>query len=47
LYRYRFANPGNPQGLWWTRERINLWLPAMSVNDPRLIEFLKSEGWFP
>jgi hypothetical protein len=47
LYRYRFANPGNPQGLWWNRERINTWLPAMSANDTRLVEFLKSAGWIP
>jgi hypothetical protein len=45
LYRYTFAKPGNAQGLWWTREQIGNWLPAMSVADPRLIEFLKNEGW--
>jgi hypothetical protein len=45
LYRYRFAKPGNPRGLWWNRERIHVWLPAFSANDPRLIEFLKSAGW--
>jgi hypothetical protein len=45
LYRYKFAQPGNKQGLWWTRERISIWLPAMSVSDPRLISFLQSEGW--
>jgi hypothetical protein len=45
LYRYAFAKPGNPQGLWWTREKVSDWLPPLSVNDPRLIEFLKSEGW--
>ncbi|MEJ7679657.1 MAG: lipase maturation factor family protein [Segetibacter sp.] len=22
LYHYRFAKPGNPQGLWWNRERM-------------------------
>jgi hypothetical protein len=48
LYRYAFAQPGNPEGNWWVRERVgNLWLPAMSANDPRLIEFLKSAGWAP
>ncbi|HXB94981.1 MAG TPA: lipase maturation factor family protein, partial [Puia sp.] len=37
LYRYRFAPPGDPQHRWWTRERIGEpWLPAMSVDDPRL-----------
>ena len=45
LYRYSFAKPGNPQGLWWTREKESDWLPALSANDPRLAEFLKSYGW--
>jgi hypothetical protein len=45
LYRYRFAPPGNPEGLWWNRERIGLWLPAMSADDPRLLSFLEIEGW--
>ena len=45
LYRYRFAKPDNPQGLWWNRERISIWIPALSANDPRLITFLKSSGW--
>ncbi len=48
LYRYGFARPDNKEGLWWNRERIgDVWIPAMSVDDPRLIEFLKSEGWEP
>jgi hypothetical protein len=47
LYRYSFATPGNSEGLWWTRQQVNDWLPAMSVNDPRLIEFLKTSGWIP
>jgi hypothetical protein len=41
LYRYSFAKRSNSQGLWWNRERMNIWLPAMSANDPRLIEILK------
>ncbi|MFL5741616.1 MAG: lipase maturation factor family protein [Flavisolibacter sp.] len=45
LYRYHFAPPGNPQKLWWTRERIDLWLPPMSVNDAHLLEFLRSQEW--
>jgi hypothetical protein len=45
LYRYTFAKPGNPQGLWWNRERVDIWLPPMSANDLRLIEFLKGQGW--
>jgi hypothetical protein len=34
LYRYRFVKPGNPPALWWNRERINVWIPAMSANGP-------------
>lgn len=45
LYRYSFAEPGNPQGRWWNRERIRIWIPALSEDDPRLIKFLKSNGW--
>ena len=45
LYRYKFAKPGNPQGLWWERERIGDWIPALSANDPGLIKFLKYYGW--
>jgi hypothetical protein len=45
LYRYRFAQPGNPQHLWWTRERIGGWLPPLSANSAQLLQFLKGEGW--
>jgi hypothetical protein len=42
LYRYRFAQPGNPGGLWWNRERVgDPWLPALSADDPHLLEFRK------
>lgn len=47
LYRYSFAPPGNADGLWWNRERVDEWLPALSADDPRLIEFLKQAGWTP
>ena len=47
LYRYKFAKPGNPGHLWWTRETIGNWLPPTSVNDPQLIKFLKNAGWIP
>jgi hypothetical protein len=45
IYRYSFANPGNPQHLWWNRVRLGIWLPPMSVADPTLLQFMKSEGW--
>ena len=45
LYRYSFAKPGNAGNHWWNRERLGIWLPAMSLDDPRLLEILKAEGW--
>lgn len=46
-YRYTFARPGNPQGRWWQRERVDTWLRPLSANDPRLVRFLRSAGWTP
>jgi hypothetical protein len=45
LYTYKFAKPGNPQGLYWTRERIGDWIPVLSADDVRLRQVLESEGW--
>jgi hypothetical protein len=45
LYRYKFVRPGNPQGLYWTREQIGDWIPAVSVNDSRLLKYLEYQGW--
>ncbi len=47
LYLYSYAKPGNPGHKWWERDRLSLWLPPLSANDPRLIRFLKLEGWGP
>ena len=45
LYRYKFAEPGNPDGLWWEREELGTWLPPLSRDDPRLLRFLRQAGW--
>ncbi len=45
LYRYKLVKHGDRRSFWWNRERVSIWLPAMSANDPRLIDFLKSAGW--
>jgi len=45
LYKYKFAKPGNQQGLYWTRQKMGDWIPALSAEDPRLLTFLKNEGW--
>lgn len=45
LYTYAFAPPGNPGHQWWTRRKQGLWLPALSADDPRLLDFLAQAGW--
>jgi len=45
MYRYRFAPPGNPQGLYWTRKRIGEWMPPLAVNNTQLTDFLRYYGW--
>ena len=45
LYRYRFAKPGNPDGLYWEREKIGDWIPVLSADDQRLVKFLRNEEW--
>jgi len=45
LYRYSFAASNNSKKLWWAREKIGDWIPALSADDPRLTEFLKKEEW--
>jgi hypothetical protein len=46
-YRYQFAPAGDPSGAWWKRSALGLWLPALSVDDPGLQEFLRAYGWLP
>jgi hypothetical protein len=44
-YRYWFAPPGDASHAWWKRRLLGEWLPPLSVDDPRLREFLDSQGW--
>lgn len=44
LYVYRFAKSNN-KNIWWSRQKLGDWLPPLSANDPRLIEFLKTYEW--
>jgi hypothetical protein len=45
FYIYHFAKPGNPEHVWWTRDRLGLWLPAYSVDSPDLLDDLRQQGW--
>ena len=44
LYRYSFVRP-NPQGRWWKRERLSVWLPPLSADDANLRQLLLRAGW--
>jgi len=45
LYIYHFAKPGNPEHVYWTRDRLGLWLPAYSLDSPELLDALRAQGW--
>lgn len=45
FYKYNFAAPGNPERVYWTRQRLGLWLPPLSTNSPDLKMFLAQHGW--
>ena len=45
LYIYHFARPGNPEHVYWTRDKLGLWLPAYSVDSADLRDILRQEGW--
>jgi len=43
-YIYHFARPGNPQHVYWTRERTGLWLPPLSIDNPAMRNYLEQSG---
>jgi hypothetical protein len=45
LYRYHFAPSGNAAGRWWERERVDLWLPPLSPDNPQFRQYLAAYGW--
>jgi len=45
IYTYHFAKPGNPEHVYWTRDRLGLWLPALSTDNTGLLSALRDEGW--
>jgi len=47
LYKYHFAKPGNPEHVYWTRDKIGLWLPPLSRNDSTFQSILRQEKWIP
>jgi hypothetical protein len=44
-YRYHFARPGNPEHVYWTRERLGNWLAPVSSDNADFRTFLEDAGW--
>ncbi len=44
VYRYRFTARGEGDGAWWVRTLVSEYLPALSRDDPRLVDYLRGEG---
>jgi|SRR5579862_614395 len=45
LYEYHFTHWGDVTPAWWTRSRVDAYLPPLSLQSPELQRFLKSRGW--
>jgi hypothetical protein len=45
LYIYHFARPGNPEHVYWTRDRQGLWIPSLSADSDELKDILRAENW--
>jgi hypothetical protein len=45
LFRYELVPPGDKG--WWKRTELGEWLPALSIDDPRMHKFLQVYGWLP
>jgi hypothetical protein len=43
LYRYDFAPLGDKA--WWRRVPLGVWMPPLSMNDPRLLAVVRGYGW--
>jgi len=44
LYLYHFTD-SRADGAWWNRERVGLYLPSLSLNDPDFKQILQQQGW--
>jgi len=45
IYLYHFAEPGNKEGAWWTRERVGVHIRPVSLKTPELQQIMKRSGW--
>jgi len=47
LYEYRFTHWGDGDRHWWTRKRIDRYLPPVSVDNPALLRYLGAYDLLP
>lgn len=45
IYRYRYAPPGNEEGLWWKRAKVGEHIGPLSVESEQLIRIVRESGW--
>jgi hypothetical protein len=45
LYRYQFTRFADQTDAYWKRERVSSYLPALSADEPALLELLRRRGW--
>jgi hypothetical protein len=45
LYEYHYTAVGDPSGNWWTRKRVDEYLPPLSLDEPSFAEVLRKRGW--
>lgn len=47
FYRYRFttAQERRETGAWWHRDRIGVYFPAVSIDNPSFQQALQNQGW--
>lgn len=45
LYHYEFTRVADKTNLFWKRERVGPYLPALSADEPALLEFLRRRAW--
>ncbi|MBK8093698.1 MAG: lipase maturation factor family protein [Verrucomicrobiaceae bacterium] len=45
VYRYRYAPADDPSGAWWTRERVETLVPAVSLEHAQLRQIMRENGW--
>jgi hypothetical protein len=44
LYRYKFVRPGSGGSGWWSRTRLDAWLPPLAPDSPLLLDALDQLG---